>query len=270
MVRTQNRSCLLLGSNGQVGRALTRLWPSSHPVVRHARSDDADYVWDMITPPPTIPQDVGTIVVLSGVTRGQVALNTDLALAAVDLAQRAGGLRVLIASSQAVYGRPAGPVSEDMTCDPDTAYGQAKLAMEQAVAGHPNVTCLRLGNVAGCDGLLGPALQREQIFLDRFLDGQSPRRAYIGPKVLGDVIRTLAGITRPLPAVLNVAQPGLVSMDAMLSAAGLCWTWQAAGPQALDELDMDCSRLAGLMPLPAADPADLVSQARAAGWGGAA
>lgn len=254
---------------GRVGRSLAAVWPSAAPVLWHGRRQPAPYVWDMTTTAPDLPDGISSIVVLVRATCGgadALAFNTTLARAACDLAQRAGGLRVLLASSQAVYGRPDGPASEDTPCAPDTPYGHAKLAMEQAVVGYANVTCLRIGNVAGCDGLLGPAARNGHVTLDQFPDGQAPRRAYVGPVVLGDILRGLLSYDGNLPPVLNVAQPGLVSMSDMLKAADIPWAWQVAGPRALPALDLDCTRLTGFFPVPIATAAGLVAQARAAGW----
>lgn len=260
---------LVLGSMGRVGRALASVWPASASVLWHGRAAPAPYVWDMTSQAPELPAGITGIIVLAGATTGDadaLAVNTSLALAACDLAQRAGGLRVLLASSQAVYGRPVGPATEDMIGAPDTPYGHAKLAMERAVADRPNVTCLRIGNIAGCDGLLGPAARKGHVSLDRFPDGQAPRRAYVGPVVFGDILRGLLAHGAALPPVLNIAQPGLVSMADMLAAADIPWDWQPAGPNALPALEMDCTRLTDLLPVPIADAQGLVAQARAAGW----
>ena len=149
---------------------------------------------------------------------------------------------------------------------PNTAYGQAKLAMEQAVAGRSNVTCLRIGNVVGCDAI-SAAMMRGGVVLDRFADGQSPRRAMIGPASLGGVLQGLADHVGPLPPVLNVAAQGLVAMDDLLAAADVPWVWQEAAPHALRALALDLSRLQSLLSVPVATPCDLIAQARRSGWG---
>lgn len=63
------------------------------------------------------------------------------------------GARVVFISSRAVYGPQAGALHEDMTCRPDTLYGQAKLAAEQALAASgQGATILRATGVYGAPG----------------------------------------------------------------------------------------------------------------------
>lgn len=268
---------VFLGATGKLGRALACLHRAGHlsafssPIWQYRSGSPAPQgdtlAWDILSvPPPALRPSA--VVVLAGVTHGtqaELAQNTALALAACDWADQAGGVPVLLTSSQAVYGPQSGLLSEDTACAPDTPYGQAKLAMEQAVAGRANVTCLRIGNVVGCDAISG-AMARGPVTLHRFADGTSPRRAMIGPQTLGAVLHGLLAQAGSLPPVLNVAAPGLVAMSDLLTAAGLGWTWQDAPPTALPALDLDLSHLQSLVPLPAADPVDLVAQAQLAGW----
>ena len=270
---------LILGGTGRVGQALARAWHGD-ALWQHRPGRPAPcgpdgralpgLVWDILAEPqaqlPAGP--VCGLVVLAGVTGSDpaaLAANTDLALAACDLAARADIPRVLIASSQAVYGAALGPVTEQAPCHPANPYGAAKLAMERAVAGRPGVTCLRIGNVAGADTLFRMAAEAP-ITLDRFADGRGPRRAYIGPVTLA---RTLCALLDPglcLPPVLNLASPGLVAMEAVLAAADLPFHWRPAPQTALPELSMDLTRLLDLCPLPTLTAADLVAEARATGW----
>lgn len=269
MTQTQKR-ILILGGTGRVGRALAHVWPADLPTpIWHARSG-GDYPWDMLSEPaPDIPAGTIGILALAGVTQGDdaaLAANTQLARVACDLAVRAGGLRVLLASSQAVYGAQTGPASETMHPLPQTPYGHVKLAMEQAVSEYENTTCLRIGNVAGCDGLLLAAARGSEIALDQFPDGQGPQRRYIGPQALARVVGELMCHTSPLPKVLNVAQPRIIAMADLLDAGMVPWRWKPAGAGALRILDLQCDRLAEYVSLPPATAADLVTQARAAGW----
>ena len=275
MMKDRVAGPLVLGATGKVGGALTRLhlggladaiWqyrPTSMAPM-HAGSALA---WDILQDP--MPQlRPSAVIVLAGVTSGtsaDFAQNTALALAACDFADQAGGLRVLLASSQAVYGPQSGRLSEDTPCYPNTAYGQAKLDMERAVAGRSNVTCLRIGNVVGSD-TISAAMARGAVVLDRFADGQSPRRLMIGPQTFGEMLCALLAVSDPLPPVLNVAASGLVAMTDLMTAAGLSWQWQDALPHALPALDLDLSRLQSVIRVPAADPSDLIAQARLAGW----
>lgn len=158
--------------------------------------------------------------------------NVTLALAAVRAGAKAG-VPVLLSSSAAVYGNQTGVLDETCPLAPLNAYGQAKARMEreaQALAQNlgARVTSLRIGNIAGVDAILGG--WRAGFALDRFADGATPRRSYIGAvtlaRVLGDLARCSVG-GRDLPDVLNVAAPGMIEMGALLDAAG----W--AGPRAM-------------------------------------
>jgi len=258
---------LILGGSGRVGRALAAQWPKDGPVLWQTRQG-GPFAWDILAAPvPDLPHGITGIIALAGTTDpARLADNTALALAAADLGARAD-LPVLLASSQAVYGRPDAPVSESDPARPDTPYGRAKHDMELAVAGQSHVTCLRIANVAGCDGLLINAARQDFVTLDQFPDGTGPRRAYIGPAQLGHVLRALIARAEPLPQVLNVAQPGLVQMADVLDAADVQWGWKTAGAGALPALDLDCAALTALIRVPAATAQGIVADARASGWG---
>ena len=272
---------LILGGTGRVGQAMARstlwgqrgLWqyrPGRRPPLGPDGQALPGLEWDLASPPPLphLPKDIAAVILLAGVTGHDPAAlqaNTTLALTACDLAEAAGIPRVLIASSQAVYGAASGAVTEDAACHPANPYGQAKLAMEAAVAGRPGVTCLRLGNVAGADMLFRMAAQGP-VTLDRFADGQSPRRALIGPVTLARILQRLADPALDLPALLNIAHPGLVAMADLLQAAGLPFAWRPAPATALPELALDVRRLCALYPLPPACAQTLLAEARQGGW----
>jgi nucleoside-diphosphate-sugar epimerase len=247
-------------------------WKLAAAPVWQSRSKDdhTDLHWDVCqTAAPEVR--CNGIIVLAGVTQGTaeaLARNSDIALAACDLADRLGGVRVLIASSQAVYGAQTGKMTEASSCAPVNAYGHAKLAMEIAVSGRTNVTCLRLGNVAGAGQPFTAMEQPDPIRLDRFSDGQGPRRAMIGPLTLAQVLTNLLDHKGDLPAILNVASPGLVAMEDILDAAGGQWAWADAADTALPELSLDVKALLQIMPLPPASAALIVAEARLAGWRG--
>lgn len=271
---------LILGATGQVGRALARVWPITAPqgIWQHRPGADAQIIagfpgsaqiWDILDgAPPELPSQADSMIVLAGVMGHDVAAlaqNTDIALAAVRAARAAGISRVLVASTQAVYGTDADHVREDTPCVPTAPYGQAKLAMEQALEPYPEVTCLRLGNVAGTDMLFQVAA-RQSVTLDQFADGTSPRRSYIGPVTLADVLLRLCDPTLTLPRILNVASPGVLEMDKALAAAGVEVTHRAAPATALALLEMDVSKLAALVPLEPVDAHRLIDEARKGGW----
>ena len=278
---------LVLGATGRIGTGFQRLvqaglWPGPPPVwqVRPGAARPAGGVldWDMLGPDDPPDLSFHGIICLAGVVAGPVDLNTDLALAAIDLAQRRGGGPVLLTSTAAVYGPVAGPVDEQAACNPLGPYGRAKLAMEDAVARHldrlgaaaPAVCILRIGNVAGADVLLLQAAQG-RVSLDQFDGGAGPVRSYIGMQSLALVMLRLIGLatTGPvLPAVLNLAAPDPVAMEDLLQAANVPWDWQAAPATALARMTLDTRLLTSLVPLgpESATPAELIRQARLTGW----
>jgi dTDP-4-dehydrorhamnose reductase len=250
---------LIMGASGRLGRALAQVWAGPAPVWQTRRGGAGCLAWDVLNAPAPDLHAVSGIVVLAGVTAGsaaELALNTELAQAGADLGARLG-VPVLGASTQAVYGPQPGLLHEDAPLMPANDYGLAKCAMEVAVAA-PHVTCLRIGNVAGCDALAA-GIARGGVVLDRFADGQGPRRAMLGPLDLCHVIQgLLAAPARP--PVLNVARPGLVAMADVLTAAGVAFDWRAAPKGALPELGLDVTLLQGICPLPAADAGDMAVQ----------
>lgn len=272
---------LFLGSGGRVGQALARLWPriaADHAVghgvwqyrgVRPGGLPGRILRWDILREPgPVLPSDISAIILLAGVMGhdpAALAANALLAKAAADLARRHGNLRLITFSTQAVYGRPTGPVNETSSCRPENPYGQAKLEAEQTLEEYPFAVNLRIGNVFGCDGL-SRAAERGAVTLDRFPDGRSPRRSYIGPLALGRVLAHLIDQSRDIPRVLNVASPGTFAMNSLLSAAGVRFDWREAPMTALPDLELDVSRLAGLVPGLETSAEQLVLEARAGGW----
>lgn len=279
------RGPLVLGADGRVGRLWRRLaarglWPGPEPWWHARRPGPGLEGWNLDDEPPPGTDLSGAqgMIVLAGATGGDAAAlgaNTTAALGALALARAHGLGPVLLLSSAAVYGRAEGPSAEDGPVRPATPYGEAKLAMETAARedaarrGGPLACCLRLGNAAGADMLFGAAAAGS-VTLDRFADGAAPRRAYVGPLTLARAALALLALGPRLPPVLNVAQPGLVAMDAVLAAAGVPWAWREAPPMALPALEMDLSRLESLAPVPPALPESLVAEARAGGWEAAA
>ncbi|WP_299840649.1 NAD(P)-dependent oxidoreductase [uncultured Jannaschia sp.] len=252
------------GAGGRVGRLLRAVWGAGP--AWHVRSDG-----------PLAPAIGGrdTLICLAGVTSGDAAAlagNTAAALDALEAARTAGVARVLLMSSSAIYGRAHGPLTEDRPASPANAYGAAKHGMERAAAAWrsanpdgPEVICLRLGNVAGADALLG-RLGAAPPRLDIFPDGRGPRRNYIGPVTIARTLAALSAHPGPLPCVLNLGAPGLVDMADLLRAARRDWEAVPAPETALPEVALDTTRLAGIVPLdPAtATPATLIAEWREA------
>lgn len=246
------------GASGRIGRLLSRLWAGT------------DVAWHRRGTGPLGETLAGrrVLLCLAGVTGGDAAAlagNTGAALHALTEARAAGVPRVLLMSSSAIYGRTPGPLTEEMPPAPATAYGDAKLAMEAAVAEAPEAVILRLGNVAGADALLG-ALGVQRPGLDIFPDGRGPRRNYLGPVTLAHLLAGLAARPGPLPRLLNLGGPGLVDMADLLRAAGRDWTPRPAPSAALAEVALDTALLRSLLPLPpdAASPARIVAEWREA------
>jgi len=250
---------LIMGASGRLGRALARVWSGSVPLWQTRDGADGTWGWNILNaPPPDLPP-VSGIVVLAGLTTGSpadLAVNTPLAQAGADLGATLG-VPVLIASTQAVYGRQQGLLRENAPLLPANDYGRAKQAMEAAVAA-PHVTFLRIGNVAGCDAL-SAAMARGGVVLDQFADGQGPRRAMLGPRDLAQVLVALLA-AKDRPPVVNVARPGLVAMADVLRAAHCPFDWQPAPPTALAALAMDVTLLQEICRLPPIDAAAMVAQ----------
>ncbi|WP_191090066.1 NAD-dependent epimerase/dehydratase family protein [Histidinibacterium aquaticum] len=257
---------LFLGATGRIGRMVLRHWsavpPGARLVPQSRAAGEGLLQWDPLD--PAVPVQAEVIFAFAGVTRsGEGArLNVDLGEAAVAMARHCGVRRVLLASSSAVYG-PGAQMSEETPCKPVNDYGAAKLAMERAVAGAEVETCcLRIGNVAWADALLGRMGEGNAVTLDRFDDGEGPRRSYIGPRTLADVLVALARHPDPLPPVLNVALQRPVAMSGLLEAARQPWRWRPAPATAVQDVTLDCARLAALVDLPegAAEPAALIAE----------
>lgn len=264
---------------------LRQAWRKSADIVWHGRrAGPASEGWrrfDMLEDPGALRGAMtgrDCVLCLAGVTPSpgaRLELNADLACAAIRAAAEAGAGRVLLASSAAVYGR-AGfePLREMDPASPVSGYGRAKLDMERralelaARLGHP-ATVLRIGNVAGADAML--AGWRPGMALDRFADGSTPRRSYIGPLSLARALATLSRAA-DLPEVMNLAAPGTVEMGALLNVAGLPWTPRPAGAQAIAQVWLDTARLERHVPFGPEESmaAGLVDQWRAVGAGAAA
>jgi nucleoside-diphosphate-sugar epimerase len=266
---------VVLGAGGRLGRLLRPFWAGATFQSREARRASPGGCLDPLADPGGLARVVSgarAVVVLSGVTGGPpevLALNTTLAVAALEAAARGGAQRVLIASTAAVYGG-GGPFAEEAPAAPTGAYGAAKAAMEDAVrdwvarrgAGAPVVAILRIANVAGADWLLGSGAG--PVALHRCAGGRGPRRSYIGPDALARAITALAAGPRP-PAVLNISAPGSVAMGDLARAAGRTVIWRDGPAETPERVEIDPARLwtfLGAHP-PAADAAALVAAWRA-------
>lgn len=290
---------LVLGGSGRLGTLLRRAWalrgapqapggapqaPAQGPIWQRRRPEagqPGDPLFDPLTDPAALrdaARGSDAILCLAGVVTGDAAAlsaNTALAQATLAAARAAGVGQVFLISSAAVYGRVEGPARETSVPRPLSDYGQAKLAMEVAAAdwaaragaGAPRVTCLRLGNVAGADQLLGPRREDGPRPLDLLADGKGPARSYIGPRALAAQIAALAALAKAgavLPAVINLALDGPVRMDDLLGADGRGWVPRPAPAGLIGAVWLDVARLTGLIGAPArADAAAIVADLRA-------
>lgn len=254
---------LILGATGQIGRAFRAGAAEVFPrALWQSRTPRNDYVlWDILNEPAADLRCTG-ILSLAGSNTDSAEVHCALATAAADLGM-ALDVPVVIASSQAVYGAQGHPHRETDACRPINDYGRAKALMEEAVAHCRDVTCLRIGNVPGADMLFRNA-QAGPVALDQWPDQQGPVRSMIGLQVLAQVCAGLFALpTRP--PVLNIAQPGTVTMQSLLEAGKVDWHWKDAPETAVKEMTLDVSLLTSLMDVPHADPADMVAQGRACG-----
>lgn len=264
---------LVLGASGRLGGMLRRHWPQGAPAPLWQVRRDAGPGVLRFSPLDETPDcgPVQAVLGLAGVVPGpgaDLALNTDLALAAVRLGVALRARRVFVASSAAVYSHAPQPQPESAAAPPGP-YGAAKRAMEDAAlaagaAAGIAVTALRIGNVAGADALLGNG--EGERMLDRFADGQGARRSWIGPQVLARALAGLAGLGArgaALPDLLNVAQPRVLAMEDLLNAAGIAFDWRPAPPGALACVTLDTAALQGLLPLPPASAEGIIADWRA-------
>lgn len=272
---------LVVGGSGRLGQLLRRVWArrGRQGFVFQSRGGAGGCAFEPLGDPAGYARaatGVDAIFCLAGVTAGEpdrLALNTGLALAAVEAARDAAVPQVFLASSAAVYGRAENGTCEDDAPQPVSDYGRAKRAMEEAVldraacgAGWPRVTCLRIGNVAGADQLLGAPETGGVQVLDICADGQGPRRSYIGPQALAAMLDALFAQARAgaaLPPILNAALEGAVAMEALLEADGRLWRPQPAAPAVIPELCLDTTLLSQVIgPLGRTDAGAIVADFR--------
>jgi nucleoside-diphosphate-sugar epimerase len=274
---------LVTGSNGRIGRALRAIWAENRagglPVLWHGRTarPGVDLVWDIGTNPPAILPPGLIILHLAGCTTGNapdLAENLRITAAVCHASRAARASHVFVMSSAAVY-RPGPTVlTEADSPAPISPYGQAKLDAERMathlLAGQ-GITLLRLANVAGADALLGNCQPSRTVTLDP-IAGQTggPERSYIGPRVLADVLSRLVALVDDgavLPPILNLAQPGTVSMAGLLTAYGQPWQFGLPRHSAVARVAVATDLLTAILPVPHATPAGLIADMTSVpGW----
>lgn len=290
---------VVLGASGRIGRVLQHCWPRSaalagaeirwqsrHPLPAHPGNQPEMAGFELLDPladPRGLAQlcaGAEAVLCLAGSIPGRgndLADNSRLACAAVQAAAQGAALsgrpaaRVLLSSSVAVYGNQPGRLSEDNTLQPANAYGVAKQQMEQEAQALGTqlgvaVTALRIGNIAGLDACLGG--WRPGFSLDQFADQRSPRRSYIGPITLAQILAALVAMPK-LPPVLNLAQPGALEMADLLRRGLRAFAWRPAPAEAIAQVELDLTRLQAALqesPLPPAQAAGATAQQMLAEW----
>jgi len=174
-------------------------------------------------------------------------------IALFEAARQAGVARALFLSSRAVYGTqaPGAVLSEDMQCRPDTLYGEAKLAVEQALSAMASssfrTASLRVTGVYGPAGV-GAVHKWQGVIDDARAGRQVPARA--GTEVHG----------------ADVGQAVMVALAA-LAEGGAALTLNVS------DIVVDNADLAAILdapPVPRADVAGLnvmaTDRLRALGW----
>ena len=265
---------VITGAGGRLGRLLRCLWPGALDArlepVWYARKSliPGVFGWDMgREPTPDLPQ--GAIILHLAGSVATLAEYRASTLAIGAAARDSGARHLFVASSGAVYRPQEKENTEETPPDPANAYGEAKLAAEQAAREQvareqvaAGLTLLRIGNIAGADALLGGNEPGRRVVLDPVAGQNGPERSYIGPTVLAAVFSRLAALVvegTALPVLLNVAQPGRIAMGDLLDAAGRDWGFGPPNAAVLPRLTLASDRLAALVPLPAASAADLVA-----------
>jgi len=288
-----NHRAAVIGASGRIGallRAASLAEPAEHiKITWQFRAPPPDpktgFHWpDLTDPQPLIHEaarrgGLDALLVFAGVSQtgrkddpAEMKANVEIVDAAISAAQSAGISKLIVASSSAVYGGGMGcPFVETDTLHPLNAYGAAKMEMEALCARRADalgleICCLRIGNVAGADMLLGNAMARAQgdapLRLDMFPDGEGPRRSYIGPLSLFRLLCALIVTDQPLPSVLNLGARHPVSMNALLEAAEEPWTAVPVSASGHQNIALNCTALFDICPqVPVGDTAaDIVAE----------
>lgn len=240
---------LILGAQGKLGRMLSQIW-AGHDQITYTCASSRPAAGMVLWQPGQIwpgPGNYDAILALWGVTSGDdLEQNSDLAIAALDLARDLGVPCVVHCSSIAVYG-PGRDMGEEVIPHPVTPYGNAKLRMEQAITrwhqNHPEITSViaRIGNVIGADSLAAQIATGGPVRLDRFSDGLGPQRSYITATDLAACFHAL--LQHRATGIWNIAAPGALHMADLLNHAGACWNWRPAPEQAAQHVTMNTSRI---------------------------
>ncbi len=275
---------LLVGATGRVGSMLLKCQSNGTEnisLVPQTRTPKFlnEVIWDPLKGPENLMREtaesfsVKSMIILAGATPGSgkpMSLNVDIVSACLAAASKSGFKRILVASSSAIYGASNGiPFTEDAKPRPQNEYGEAKLQMEKCCEPWRKrgleICCMRIGNVAGADALMGN-FSANRLFspltIDLFEDGRGPIRSYIGPRTMYEVLQTLCLMKNAPPDILNLAAPVPVRMEDIADAAGQNWVGVSKKDNGSQNITLDCSVLSQLHDFDEIDssPEELVHQ----------
>lgn len=266
---------VVIGASGRVGRLVVESWGTARGNGPHCvaqfrqlehcsaaeRAGQAFIHWDPASGAADLEAWVrgnapfSAMIVLAGATPSRstdLAANRVIAEQCLRAALEVEVPRVLVASSSAVYGisDSGEPFRESDDCRPVSDYGRAKVEMEACCGTWRErgleVTCLRIGNVAGADALLLNVIAGDRqapLEIDIFPNKEGPIRSYIGPQSLSGVLKVLSNSIKPLPPVVNLAAPNPISMNSLADAARVRWKAKPVSDDKNQVITLDCSML---------------------------
>lgn len=281
MARFQNRydslighgPVLVLGGSGRLGRMMQLLRPTDG-VDWHFQSRRpapwANLIWDGTPSDHALAKYLErhrprAVLNLIGLTAAPDAaafrqVNVDIPAHLLALAQRYNVPHLALVSSAAVYGTQPDRIdtSETAPLHPVSSYGRSKALMERMAQTHrnagPDISILRIGNVAGADTLLSLA-EQGSLALDLLADDTTPVRSYIGPRDLAKTLSILMNTpARKGAHVLNIAHPQPVTIGDLLSAyrtktnAALMWAKRRAPASTIPKVVLNTKALERLIP----------------------
>ena len=164
--------------------------------------------------------------------------------------------RIVFPSSMSVYSRDSAmPVREDEKCEPETAYGASKRwAEKRLLATISEVICLRFPGLFGPprrSGLLYNVARAFAAGEAPALDDDPPLWAGLHVEDAADICLRAARSSGLAREIINAGYPGAMSVDA--GVAALARRFQRETPRAHSGplFEMDLSRLAARIGLPA-------------------
>lgn len=258
----------VLGANGKLGKILCHYARSAGlRWTGQARDATCDVQWSARFDEPAAAQlfePGATVINMIGQTGSDAQtlrrINVDFVETLLEHATRRQVAHIVLASTAAVYGPGLG-LREGDALEPigTSAYALSKIEMETAARdaagakGAPKVTVLRIGNVAGADGLLasaaGHVADGTTLKMDQFEDGTAPVRSYISPRELFGAVQAVAAVPKERFRIINVAHPDAIELSDLVEAyrshllPKLDWQYAPATAHALRHVALDVSTL---------------------------